>query len=357
MCAAIRSATGSAPRNFSAPTSSPRDALVGQRRPRARERGARRRAARARGARGSPQRGHPPRSHGSARAHAAHSRSSARAQRAPARRARRAARRSAIEFAPAASMRGHRCAGTLSTDQHAIVTILRRVRAKSAREPRCRSMRAGRSRPIVLLALAAYVVDLRLALAHLARRGRRARGAGRPARAVAAPASFCLFLALISPIDRLGEQFASVHMVQHLLIADLAPICLTLALTKHILRPATRRIHWIERAAGPFGHPGVRRRRLRRRDVALARPGHVRGRARALVRPRARAPDASPPPGSCTGGTCSRRSARGCGSAASARCSTWRSTKILVGFLGILLAFSPDVLYDFYEQPAARAGA
>ena len=26
------------------------------------------------------------------------------------------------------------------------------------------------------------------------------------------------------------------------------------------------------------------------------------------------------------------------------------STKILVGFLGILLAFSPDVLYDFYES-------
>ena len=25
------------------------------------------------------------------------------------------------------------------------------------------------------------------------------------------------------------------------------------------------------------------------------------------------------------------------------------STKILVGFLGILLAFSPEVLYDFYE--------
>ena len=45
------------------------------------------------------------------------------------------------------------------------------------------------------------------------------------------------------------------HMVQHLLIADIAPICLTLALTKHILRPVTRRIHKLERAAGPFGHP------------------------------------------------------------------------------------------------------
>src|SRR4051812_31056183 len=66
----------------------------------------------------------------------------------------------------------------------------------------------------------------------------------------------CLFVALISPVDRLGEQFASFHMVQHLLIADLAPIALTLALTKQILRPATRRIQRVERAAGPFGHPG-----------------------------------------------------------------------------------------------------
>ena len=44
-------------------------------------------------------------------------------------------------------------------------------------------------------------------------------------------------------------------MVQHLLVADLAPIFLTLGLTKWILRPATRRIHHIERAAGPLGHP------------------------------------------------------------------------------------------------------
>ena len=45
------------------------------------------------------------------------------------------------------------------------------------------------------------------------------------------------------------------HMVQHLLIADVAAILLTLGLTRHILRPATRRIHRIERAAGPFASP------------------------------------------------------------------------------------------------------
>ena len=37
--------------------------------------------------------------------------------------------------------------------------------------------------------------------------------------------------------------------------------------------------------------PRVRRDRVRRRHVDVAHPGHVRGRARALVHPRARAPD------------------------------------------------------------------
>ena len=44
-------------------------------------------------------------------------------------------------------------------------------------------------------------------------------------------------------------------MVQHLLLADVVPICFTLALTKWILRPVTRHVHRIERAAGPFAHP------------------------------------------------------------------------------------------------------
>jgi cytochrome c oxidase assembly factor CtaG len=44
-------------------------------------------------------------------------------------------------------------------------------------------------------------------------------------------------------------------MVQHLLLADLAPIALILGLSKLILRPVTRRVHTIERKAGPFAHP------------------------------------------------------------------------------------------------------
>ena len=45
------------------------------------------------------------------------------------------------------------------------------------------------------------------------------------------------------------------HMTQHLLLLDLAPICLILGLTKVLLRPATRRLMALERAAGPLAHP------------------------------------------------------------------------------------------------------
>jgi putative membrane protein len=32
------------------------------------------------------------------------------------------------------------------------------------------------------------------------------------------------------------------------------------------------------------------------------------------------------------------------------------STKILVGFLGVLLTFSPEILYDFYDSGGTRWG-
>jgi putative membrane protein len=65
----------------------------------------------------------------------------------------------------------------------------------------------------------------------------------------------CVAAAIVSPIDRLAEQLLSMHMVQHLLLLDFAPILITLSFTKVLLRPATRRIMPIERAAGPFAHP------------------------------------------------------------------------------------------------------
>ncbi|MGB2712015.1 MAG: cytochrome c oxidase assembly protein [Conexibacter sp.] len=64
-----------------------------------------------------------------------------------------------------------------------------------------------------------------------------------------------LVAALCSPIDRLAEQVLAMHMVQHVLLLDVAPILLILGLTKVLLRPATRRIHALERRAGVLALP------------------------------------------------------------------------------------------------------
>jgi cytochrome c oxidase assembly factor CtaG len=66
-----------------------------------------------------------------------------------------------------------------------------------------------------------------------------------------------LVAALISPIDALAGQSFALHMVQHVLLLDLAPIGLIAGLTKAILRPATRRLMALERALGPLLHPAV----------------------------------------------------------------------------------------------------
>ena len=64
-----------------------------------------------------------------------------------------------------------------------------------------------------------------------------------------------LLAALVSPIDRLGEQAFSMHMTQHILLLDVAPILFIASLTKVILRPATRRLQRLEHAAGVLAHP------------------------------------------------------------------------------------------------------
>jgi putative membrane protein len=61
--------------------------------------------------------------------------------------------------------------------------------------------------------------------------------------------------ALVSPIDELAEQLLVMHMVQHVLLLDVAPILLIVGLTKVLLRPATRRLHAIERRAGWLAGP------------------------------------------------------------------------------------------------------
>jgi len=64
-----------------------------------------------------------------------------------------------------------------------------------------------------------------------------------------------ILVALVSPIDKLGEQLLVMHMAQHLLLLDIVPILLILGLTKGLMRPATRRVHSIERRVGFFAHP------------------------------------------------------------------------------------------------------
>jgi putative membrane protein len=202
--------------------------------------------------------------------------------------------------------------------------------------------------PIILIALAGYLVAYTL----------RWRTSRREGGARAAPISrlvlwiagiACLFVALISPLDRLGEQFASFHMIQHLLIADLAAIALTLALTRHILRPLTRRIHTIEKRAGPFAHPAF---------GAIAYVGvmwlwHVpvfydatltNDFVHSLEHLTFAAAGAlywwhllSPIRSRLRGGGVGVLLYMG-------------ATKVLVGFLGIVLAFAPSLLYDAYAR-------
>jgi putative membrane protein len=64
-----------------------------------------------------------------------------------------------------------------------------------------------------------------------------------------------VLIALVSPVDVLGEELLVMHMVQHLLLLDLAPILMILGLTKGILRPISRKVHTIERRAGFLAHP------------------------------------------------------------------------------------------------------
>jgi cytochrome c oxidase assembly factor CtaG len=208
--------------------------------------------------------------------------------------------------------------------------------------------------PIVLVALVSYVAIYawRWRISR-AEGGARAASVGRLVLWCAGV--LCLFLALISPVDALGEQLASMHMVQHLLIADLAPICLTLGLTKWILRPATRRIQWIEHAAGPLGHPAfgvvayVGAMWLWHVPAlyngALEHPvihtlEHLSFGAAGLlywwhllspIRSRMRLGGLGP-------------------------ILYMASTKLLVGFLGVLLAFAPSLLFDFYAVDGTRWG-
>lgn len=108
------------------------------------------------------------------------------------------------------------------------------------------------------------LIGAALVLGVYVRRWRAVRLSGSPRAAAEAPVwRLCCFLgsilvtviALISPIDALADQLFFAHMIQHMLLLDMAPILGILGLTKVILRPVTRAVHDLERKAGPLAHP------------------------------------------------------------------------------------------------------
>jgi putative membrane protein len=70
--------------------------------------------------------------------------------------------------------------------------------------------------------------------------------------AVFATGILILFVALVSPIHALGEQLFSFHMLQHVLLGDLAPLALLAGLTGPILRPALAFLHRLRFLAHPL---------------------------------------------------------------------------------------------------------
>jgi putative membrane protein len=109
--------------------------------------------------------------------------------------------------------------------------------------------------PTILAALALYAA-IYLWRWRAARRDEGGRGAGAVHLLFFALALVALTAAVVSPIDGLGEDYLfSMHMLQHILLGDLAPVFLLLALSRVIMRPATRRLVAVERALGRFAHP------------------------------------------------------------------------------------------------------
>jgi putative membrane protein len=71
-----------------------------------------------------------------------------------------------------------------------------------------------------------------------------------------AGAMLALLGALVTPLDGLGADYLfSAHMLQHVLLGDIAPLLLLLSLSRVILRPVTRRLMRVERALGPLASP------------------------------------------------------------------------------------------------------
>ena len=208
--------------------------------------------------------------------------------------------------------------------------------------------------PAVLVSVALYAVVYAVRWRSV-RRTHGARGAGFGRLALWFAGLALVLAALVSPVDRISEQLASVHMVQHLILADLVPIALILALTKVLLRPVTRAVHDLERRAGFLAHPAMGviayvgvmwlwhvpalyEAALEHAAVhvlehlSFAFAGalywwHLISPIRSRLRLGGMAPVAY-----------------------------MASTKLLVGALGVLLAFAPELLYSTYAVDGERWG-
>jgi putative membrane protein len=202
--------------------------------------------------------------------------------------------------------------------------------------------------PVVLVG----VVALALVYARAWRRARAAGGSRRTGigRLILFAAGLAAILAaLVSPIDRLGEQLMLMHMVQHILLLDIAPILLILGLTKVLLRPATRRLTSVEKRAGYLAHPAF---------AVLAYAGlmwlwHIPAMYDLALR---NSPvHALEHVCFVAAGTLywwhllspirGRMRLGGMGPV-----MYMVSTKLLVGLLGLALAFAPSAIYPFYEH-------
>jgi cytochrome c oxidase assembly factor CtaG len=202
--------------------------------------------------------------------------------------------------------------------------------------------------PIAVLGVVVLALLYLTGWHHARNRGERHRpGFGRLA--LYACGLLAILAAMVSPIDKLGEQLLVMHMLQHILLLDVAPILLILGLTKVLLRPATRRFQALERRAGPLAHPAfavIAYAGLmwlwhvpRMYDLALNHEGihafehlcffaagalywwHILSPIRA------------------------RQRLHGLGPVL-----YMVSTKLLVGILGIVLAFAPNAIYAYYKH-------
>src|SRR3954468_14100768 len=107
--------------------------------------------------------------------------------------------------------------------------------------------------PLAAMAVGTWVYVRRF---RAARREAGGRGAEWWHAACFAAAMVVLLIALVSPVDYLGEHYLfSMHMTQHILLGDIAPLLLLLSLSRVIMRPATRRLTNVERRLGPFASP------------------------------------------------------------------------------------------------------